>query len=457
MNYMQDSTSNNKLKGLKSLIGLVAGAAFALLAIITMYSSVFYAEGGEFIRKQDPSGGHEWILTQGLHFKTPFVSRLDRFTQMVTIDMAAGEDEAASVDRDPLSVKFSDTYSGTMQTSWRFSLPANPDLLEKIYQATKSQKSLSQNTLLRYAQNLLTYTGNQFLGEDFMQGGQNEFLTRLYYQAEHGLYQTKRVKKAVVSEASYVSKEDQESGKTDKTADSFVWMVEILLDANQNPITSAKDNLLGELGIGVDMISIVDFTPDIDLNKFMDEKKKRIRDRSGIVEEQRNEKEKAITAQLKGDRERIEARAVQLQAKDAAVIAEEQKVEVAKQQKALAVVNKQRELEIAQSNKGIQEANFASAKFEALANKEKGLAEAEVIAAKYKALGNDVYLRELEKEQAVELYRALPQMPAVTMPYVVTIGSDGATGGKGGNLTESLGNMSSLYLLNNLGATLPKK
>lgn len=426
----------------------------ALFGLTTIVSSTYYAEGGEFVREQNPSGGHEWVLAQGLHFKVPFFSRLDRFTQMVTIDMAGDVDEAASVDRDPISIKFSDTYSGIIQTSWRFSLPANPDLLEKIYQATKSQKSLGQNTLLRYSQNLLTYTGNQFLGEDYMQGGQNDFLTRLYYQAEHGLYQTKRVKRLVTSEASFVTKDEQEGGKGDKTADSFVWLVEIVRDEQGNPVTNTKDNLLGDLGIGVDMISIIDFRPDNDLNNFMNEKKGRILARSGIVEEQRNEKEKAITAQLKGDRERIEARAEQLKTKDAAVIAEEQKVEVAKQQKALAVVNKQRELEVAQSNRGIQEANFASAKFEALAIKEKGLADAEVTAAKYRALNNDVYLRELEKEQAVSLYMALPQMPAVTMPQIVTIGGDKSSGG---DLNSSLSNMSSLYLMNNLGATMPKK
>lgn len=427
-------------------------AVLALMGLIVFSASFYYVEGGEYVREQSPSGSYEWALTQGPHFKIPFLSRIDRFSQNIIVDMVNGDDESANVDRDPLSVKFSDTYTGTMQTSWRFRLPADPLSLEKIYQATRNQRSLSENTLLRYAQNLLTYTGNQFSGEDYMQGGQNEFLSRLYYQAEHGLYQTKRIKRLVNSEASYVSKEEQESGKESKTAENFMWVVEIARDSKGQPITSNDDNAISNYGISIDMISIVDFAPDRDLNEFMNEKKARIRTRSGTIEEQRNERERAITAQLTGDRERIEARAGQLKAKDAAIIEEEKKVEVAKQQKELATVNKQRELEIAQANKDIQEANYASAKYEALAVKEKGLAEAEVTSAKYRALNNDVYLRELEKEQAIALYSALPMIPAITMPNIVNIGESGKGGGE---LNSSLGNMSSLFLMNQLGAGLP--
>jgi uncharacterized membrane protein YqiK len=183
----------------------------------------------------------------------------------------------------------------------------------------------------------------------------------------------------------------------------------------------------------------------------MNEKKQRIRARSGIIEDQRNEREQAITAQLKGERERIEARSEKLKLKDAAVIAEDQRVEVAKKQAELAQVDKQKELEIAKANKGIQEANYESAQFEAQAIKEKGMAEALVAKAMYDAKNNPVYLRELEKEQATALYQALPQIQ-VQMPQIVQTSSDGKT-----SLNDNVSALSSLGLLNQMGIQLPKK
>jgi len=427
-------------------------AAGVILGASALWSSLYYVEGGEFVREQSPTGASEWAISQGIHVKVPFFSRIDRFNQFITIDMSEGDDaESATVDRGAQNIKFSDTYTGMISTSWRFALPVDPIKLEKIYQSTKSQESLSQNTLLRYAQNLLVYTGNQFLGEDFMQGGQNEFLSRLYYQTQHGLYQTKRVKKLIETEASFVSKEDQEKGKGNKTAENFVWTVELQKDSNGNPITAQDDNIISEFGVNLEMISIVNFNPDEDLQKFMGEKKRRIRDRSGLIEDQRNEREKAITAQLKGERERIEARADKMKIKDAAVIAEEQKVEVSKKQSELATVEKLKELEVAKANRGIQEANFESTKFEAQAIKEKGLAEAQVSKAKYEALNNPVYLRELERDQAVSLYQALPNIK-VEMPQIVQSSGDGKS-----TLDNNLGAWSSLGVLNQMGVKLPKQ
>lgn len=429
----------------------VIGSVLGIVTAVSAFFSFYYVEGGEFVREQSPNGSSEWVLTQGIHWKVPFLSRIDKFNQFITIDMTSKEEETSSVDREPLQIKFSDTYTGKISTSWRFALSPNPVTLEKMYQATKSQENLNYNTLLRYAQNILIYTGNQFLGEDYMQGGQNEFLSRLYFQSQHGLYQTKRIKKLITNESSFVSPEDQASGKSDNTAENFVWVVEIQRDAKGNPITANKDNILADFGIEAATISIVAFDEDADLKNFMNEKKQRIRVRSGIVEDQRNEREQAITAKLTGERERIQARSEKLKLKDAAVIAEELKVEVAKKQAELATVNKQKELEIAKSNKAIQEANFESAKFEAQAIKEKGLAEAEVSKAKYQALNNPVYIRELEKDQAVKLYEALPNID-VEMPYIIQ-----GSGTSQNGLSDNVGTWSSLGILNQMGVQIPKK
>lgn len=441
---------------LKAIISAVA----ALIVIMLFNASVYYMDGTDFVREQKSDGTHEWVTQPGLHFKVPLVTRLTRYAKYYTIDMDDNSNNQADTVSHSVKIAFADTYTGIMSSSWRFALNGNPQFLEKVYEATRSEDVLANTTLLRYAQNLMTYTGNQFTGEDYMQGGQNDFLSRLYYQAANGLYQTQRTKKAITDESGFTSIEAQESGKSaedndgEKTSTNYIWVVDILKDGAGNPITNTKDNLLSRLGITIEMISLTQFKPDGDLEQFMSDKKKRIKDRSKTIEDQRNEREKAITARLTGERERIEARSEKLKLKDAAIIAEEQKVEVERQQAELSKVQKDKELSIARANEGIQKANLASAKYEAQAILETGLAEAEVSAAKYKALNNPVYLRELEKAQAEALYRVLPNVPAVTMPTIMNVSADGKGGSGSQGLAENLANMSSLYLMNSLNSKM---
>lgn len=415
-------------------------SVIALVAAYLAYNSFFYLEGGDFARRQDPDGSYVWITEQGPHFKWPILGRLDRLPQYVTVNMTGQQVDTAYINTKPQSVKFADTYTADIPMVLRYRINPSSDTLETLYRATKSIDGVAYNVLLPHARNMMIYTANQFQAEDYMQGGQNEFLSRLYFQGNNGFYVTSREKKLVKGEVGYTDLDSADSkAGTPQTGETYVYVVDIQMDKNGNPRT--QTNSLAKYGINVDDISLGEPTPDPQLNEFMKFKKDRILKRSRIVEDQRNEREQQITARLAGERERIEARTVVLKAKDAAVISEEQKVAVAEQQAKLQKVLKDKDLANAIADLKIQEAGFNAAKFEAQKIREKGLAEADVTAAMYKAKDNKVYMAELEVQNNKALYQALPNFQ-VTMPSIMNTG-----GVQGGSMQDNLSNMSSLFLL----------
>lgn len=406
----------------------------ATLLLITLFNSYGTAESGEAVRVQNTiTGGHEWKLDEGIFFKVPFFSRVTRYSQEGTVVISDNKElcDTASICATPRQVAFADTYGITIEASFRYSLPKNDEKLETMHDKVKNSSNLFGNTLLPFSQDLINYTASQFKAETFMQGGQNQFKSRLIDQASNGMLVTKRVKKLVETET---ANRDTDRDST-KVGQQFRYEVEIMTDDNGN--MQRNPTAIEAYGITVVPagINLVDYDPEKRLKDFMIDKQDRVRARAKIVEDQENERQMAITAQLQGERERIQKQNVLLQEKDAAKIAGEKEVlkaklqaerETVERQKVaqLAIIDKERELQIAQSNEGIQLANAKAAKYEAQAIKEKGFAEAEVDKAKLRAKqdNKDIYLAELALEEAKAIATVLPHVKIQT-PQIVMGGN----------------------------------
>ncbi|AUG85146.1 hypothetical protein FDJ19_gp152 [Vibrio phage Ceto] len=419
-----------KLSG-KTIAGLVAGT----LALGTLFIGTFSLDDGEFAAVRQ-AGGDVTVYTEpGLHWRTPFITSKNEYTEVSTVCFDQREDDSASLDKDMYSVTFSDTYKVGLNICFRLQMPADPEKIEYINGIAKGKYNLLRNTYAASLTDLMAYTANQFTGEDFMQGGFNEFKNRLSDQARNGLYLTKRVPVEVTRQAANAGVEVD--SKQISKGQSIIYKAEIQRDPETNePLR--QESQLATLGVKIVQISITgDPVPEKDLQDFMQKKKDRIRERASIKEEQETERQKAITEQLKGDRERIQAKQKMLREKDAAEIGAAKEIALAKaaaqretveRQKVadLAKIDKQRELDIAKANEGIQKANSMAAKYEALAIKEKGLAEAVVTKAKYDALAKnkEVYLAEVQRDIAKTMYDNLRNFK-VEMPQNYVNGSGG--------------------------------
>lgn len=429
-----------------SVIGLVS-----ILSLSTALSSFTTVDSGETVRIQNNlSGGYEWHQTEGVKFKVPFFSKVDVYNSVSTIAITDDQAliEASSATRAPLTVGFADNYTGTIEGSFRVKLSTSDEQLESMHQDVKGQKNLEGNTFLTFAKDMYNLTSDQFLAQDFMQGGKGAFKQRLADQSDNGMLVTERRKVRVEGQVADQGRGDNRSQAA--TTQQFSYRVVIKTDKEGKPLR--RPHSLSKYGITVTQVDLGEFRPSPDLQSYVNTIKKRERERADIVAQQRTERDLAVTEQLRGDRERVTAKNKALMAKDQEVIQGNKKVELAeiqaKREKVerqkvadLAKIDKQRELDIAKANEGIQKANATAARYEAQAIKEKGFAEAAVEKAKLAAknANKEIYMAELSLEETKALAEVLPQVK-LDMPEVVM----GAGSSSNGSLDPNLMNLNML-------------
>jgi hypothetical protein len=430
----------------KELIGILVknGVRIAVgLALgVTVMSSFTTVGSGEFVRIQNNlTGSNTWVMSEGFALKAPFFSNTTTYSQEGTVAVTRDPEtcDNATLCSTPRQVTFADTYGAVIEASFRYSLPRNAELLEAMHDKVKNSDNLFGTTLLPFSQDLLNYTASQFRAEDFMQGGQNEFKSRLIDQAANGMLVTKRVKELVKTETA--TRDSNRKSGSSNVGEQFRYKVNVLENADGTPMrrdTSIKAYNITIVPSGINLINVV---PEDKLKGLMTDKQKRVRARASIVEDQENERQLAITAQLTGDRTRIEKQNILLQQKDAAKIEGEKLVVTAKlaaeketvdRQKVadLAIIDKTRELQIAESNENIQKANAIAAEYEATSIKLVGFAVAEVDQAKLMAKNSnkEIYLAELALQETQALAKVLPNVN-IQMPSIVMNGSgDGGSG-----------------------------
>jgi len=417
----------NKLlnMGLKTLIYSITG----FFAFITVMSSFYMTNAGEYVAEREPGGDLVAVMTPGVHFKVPFITNIERVDQFHTITYTGEEKQR---------INFADTYSGKVGGSLRFELSSDPELFLATMVAFKTEKNLINSGYKLVAKQLLTYTANQVTGENFMQGGQNDYQNRIEDQANNGMYVTKREKILVKKSRSSVGINNQNPTER-KQRDSYIYVNKIQRDKDGNAMR--KPLAIAEYGITVSQVTIDDFDPETKLQTFISNKKTQIAIRQKLIEEQENERQSAITAELKGTRQRVEARQQMLKEKDAAVINAQKKVELEQKESDLQVVRKNKELEIASANEGIQKANAVAAKHQAHAIEYKGLAEAKVKKAMYLAVRKDILLLEVQKITQVAKYAALRESH-ITLPKTVIM-----NGAQAGGADSSLAALTDLAVM----------
>jgi len=427
------------INGLKKL-GMIGAAAITM--VIIGFNSFYVVEGTEYAVERPPSGELQGVIEPGIHFKWPFVSTVTYYDQFQTISYV---DEKGKSMGTLKRITFADTYMGWIGGTIRYRLSANPELLVKMHKAYLNEDNLLRSGLNPISKQLLTYTANQITGESFMQGGQNEYQARVEDQGNNGLYVTKRVKQLVKKNASNIGLNNQ-NPKERTQRDSFIYLNK--RQTNDKGVFLRQDLPIKQYGIKIVQVTIDDFRPETALEAFITRKKTQIAKRQGLIEDQENERQSAITAELKGTRERVQARQEMLKEKDAEVIRAQKKVELEQKESDLQVVRKNKELEIATANLGIQKANAASAFQQAKAIEFKGLAEAKVKKAMYSAVRKDILQLETDKAIAQYKYKALPNIKVV-MPTTVMTGGNGGNVGNGNNL-GSLQELTNLHIIDKL-------
>jgi hypothetical protein len=318
-----------------------------------------------------------------------------------------------------------------MEVSFRAKLPTADEKLEYMHQDVKSQRKLEGNTYLTFAKDMVNLTTDQFLAQDFMQGGKGSFKQRLQEQSDLGMRVTRREKVEIVGAVADQTTDGNRSQAA--TAKQFAYKVVSQLDDKGNFLR--RPHSLEKYGISITQVDLGEFVPAQDLVGYIDTIKKREKESAERIAEQKIERERAVSEQLKGDRERITAKNKALMEKDREIIEGQKHVELAQikakkeivdRQKVadLAIIDKKKDLQVATSEEAIQKAKERAAKFEAQAKLHNGLADAQIIKAKYHAYDKQLYTMELQRDTMLGVTSNL-QGIQITMPNVNIQGNNG--------------------------------
>jgi len=435
---MLDETEKNIVNKIKG-IGIKGVAVFTL--IVTLWSSFFITSGTEYAILKNPNGSLTTIAVGGVHFKVPFVSEVHRYPMVIETTYVDDDDSDPSTHGTMKAITFTDTYSGMVGGTLLYSLDSTK--LIDVHTTYGNVKNLIQNGLKPISKQLLAYTANQFSGENFMQGGQNEYQNRVEDQANNGLIVTKRVKENVSKNMSTLSVKNQNPTKRGEREET-VYRTQVQYE--KDGITPLRIPLaINGFGIKLAQVTIDDFIPGKNLREFITRKQTQIANRQDIIEKQENARQGSILAEANGDKERITAKQQQLKAKDIAVIKADQQVELEKKEAEKQVVLKQKDLDIALMEKKIQKAKAESTIFQAKAIKARGLAKAIVKKAMYAAVDPKILAMEVEREVAIAKYIALQTGNIkITMPQTIMNSGSGGTGN--GSVQE----LTNLHILDKL-------
>jgi len=423
---------------------MAIGNAFKKLAIIAIIvvvgllflsTAYFQTEAGYTYYYQNTLTGTKDVYTEpGVHFRVPWFSRVTPYKQVMTVAFGNADASRRRVTQSEMAieVRFADTYTGEIPATFRYKLPRDKEKIATIHREFRSFDNLVYALLTKTSRDVVVNTATQYTGEEFFQGGLNQFKAALIDQLRNGIYKTERRQVEIEQMGLAPIGLGQEDSTQLRKAKTLVWKTIPVMGSDGKVVR--LENPLDVYGIEVTQVTIDTPAPEPQLNKLLANKKRLVADRIKAVQEQETAKEQGKTAQLRADIERTKAKQEALKLKELAVIAKQREVEVAEKQKdkevieynkrkELAVIEKSKELAIAQAELEIQKANFEASQFEAKSIREKGIAEADVLRAKYEARIPAIYMAEIQREIAQIIYPNLKGI-RVTMPHnVVNLGN----------------------------------
>ncbi len=360
--------------------------------------------------------------TPGVHFKVPF-SSVTRYKQVWIVDFGTGySGEQIRTRKSPITLRFADSYTAKIPATFRYKLPTATDRLEMIHRDFTSQEKLVDALLIPISRNLMVSTATQYTGEEFIQGGLNQFRDALEDQLQYGIYKTKR--QQFVKQRDFGKIGSQEMGKT---ITLNVWKTVPVIDEN-GQIKRLKKKSLVDYGIEVIQVTMGVPVPDTDLEQLLADKKRFNRVASEKAEElalEKDDEKLKLAKQAKENKIILERKADELaifqeeqklrlekKAAELALEKEDEKIKLARKKKELAVEiattksKKEEELIIAQANEKIRLTKKAEEL--ALANKQLEIVQAQLKIKKLKeetelAIAVGLAKRKNDEELAIAL------------------------------------------------------
>ena len=261
---------------------------FGLVVLVLGANSYFQTHAGwNYVYQNNITGTLTVYTEPGVKLRVPFFSKVEEYKQVTTISFDdADEGSATTRNLDPVQVRFADTYTGTVNTSFRFKMNPEPTKIIALHKDFRTYRNFVDAMLVKNAKNVTVVTATQYTGEEFFQGGLNSFKAKLEDQMRNGLFVTER-RRVEVEELALApitaEEETQRSGRMTKQR-QLVWKTVPILGDDGKPLR--QRNAFERYGVEVTQVTVTDPKPEDLLDELLVDKKKLVADRIRTVQAQ---------------------------------------------------------------------------------------------------------------------------------------------------------------------------
>ncbi|MFK5970233.1 MAG: SPFH domain-containing protein [Candidatus Marithrix sp.] len=322
-----------------------------LLIFIAIKSTIFITETGYIDLYENPiTHDVETYDRPAIHWKIP-LSSVTRYKRVWIVDFGTGfGGQQIREEKSPIQLRFADSYTANIPATFRYKLPNNRDLLEMIHKDFTTHEKLVDALLIPISRDVMVTTATQYTGEEFFQGGLNQFRMALEDQLQNGIYKTKREEVEVNTRDIVMI--GQNGFSNQKTTSLKVWKTV--------PITNAKGEIerlekksLVNYGIEVIQVTLGVPEPEPELEQLLTDKKEfdRISNKKADELAMVFDNQKIMLANIEKEKQTQLATIEKDKIIHLANISKEQELKLARKSEELALIKESQKNQLAQKAK----------------------------------------------------------------------------------------------------------
>ena len=179
----QPEISENLFSGnLKFIVGLVG------VGLIIIGSCMFYAKPGHQYYLVSPTGHKSAVFNSGYHFIMPFtrIQEWEKFVDIKNVVEGENTEGIEGVIQGGIPIRFIDQVKAEASVSVRMQLPADEPSFIALAEEFRHPENLVRNTLVPTVREQVINTGYMFAAQDYISGAASDFRQTLDDQLKNG-------------------------------------------------------------------------------------------------------------------------------------------------------------------------------------------------------------------------------------------------------------------------------
>ena len=157
--------------------------------VLTMFGSfMFYARPGHQYYLVSPLGAKTAVFNSGYHFKLPFtrIQEWEKFVDIKNVVDGENTDGIEGIIQGGIPIRFIDQVKAEASVSVRMQLPADEPSFIALAEEFRHPENLVRNTLVPTVREQVINTGYMFAAQDYISGAASDFRQTLDDQLKNG-------------------------------------------------------------------------------------------------------------------------------------------------------------------------------------------------------------------------------------------------------------------------------